>query len=166
MLRRRLAKDKDDVPSGPENNNDDTPPADSSPPSRPPPPEKYGSFVTKPHSKRRNGLIFVLGGILGILVAVLFANQQDVISLESLMDLNLDSLMDVIPQGIVSDAREFSVCSTPLIACCVIIILRDCPTNVSSPPTSNMNATRSVMIRSPWDSIFNRKASRPNTPSS
>lgn len=115
MLRRRLAKDKDDVPSGPENNNDDTPPADSSPPSRPPPPEKYGSFVTKPHSKRRNGLIFVLGGILGILVAVLFANQQDVISLESLMDLNLDSLMDVIPQGIVSDAREFSVCSTPLV---------------------------------------------------
>ncbi|KAI9044473.1 phospholipid:diacylglycerol acyltransferase [Aspergillus affinis] len=104
MLRRRLAKDdKDDAPSEP----NDAQPA-SSPSSRPPPPEKFGSFVTKPRSKRRNGLIFALGGLFGILVAVLFANQQDVISLESLMDLNLDSLMDVIPQGIVRDAREFS----------------------------------------------------------
>lgn len=104
MLRRRLAKDKDDVPSGP-----NTTKADPSPSPTPPPAEKFGSFVTKPRSKRRNGLIFALGGLFGILVAVLFANQQDVISLESLMDLNLESLMDVIPQGIVRDAREFSV---------------------------------------------------------
>ncbi|KAA8646099.1 hypothetical protein EYZ11_003740 [Aspergillus tanneri] len=97
MLRRRLAKVKDEVPTTTESSPTPTPPS-----------EKYGSFVTKPRSKRRNGLIFALGGIFGILVAVLFANQQDVISLDSLMDLNLESLMDVIPQGILKDVREFS----------------------------------------------------------
>ncbi|KAJ9297789.1 hypothetical protein DTO271G3_4010 [Paecilomyces variotii] len=66
------------------------------------------SYVSKPKSKRRNGFIFLLGGIFGIFVAVFFANQNEVISLDSLMDLNLDALVDVIPQGIVKDFREFS----------------------------------------------------------
>jgi phospholipid:diacylglycerol acyltransferase len=51
----------------------------------------------------------VLGGLFGIFIALFFANQQEVISLESLMDLNLDSLIDAIPQGIIRDAKEFSV---------------------------------------------------------
>lgn len=63
----------------------------------------------KPRSKRRNGLIFALGGLFGIFIALFFANQNQVISLDALMDLNLDSLIDVIPQGIVKDVREFSV---------------------------------------------------------
>lgn len=71
--------------------------------------DKIKNYVSKPRSKRRNGLIFVLGGIFGIFVALFFANQNEVISLDSLMDLNLDSLVDVIPQGIVKDIREFSV---------------------------------------------------------
>lgn len=100
MLRRRLAKD-------------DVPPTDSSSPNSTPTPEpEYKKYVPKPRSKRRNGLIFALGGIFGIFVALFFANQQEVISLDSLMDLNLDALIDVIPQGIVKDAREFSVRST------------------------------------------------------
>ncbi|KAJ9307451.1 hypothetical protein DTO217A2_3133 [Paecilomyces variotii] len=66
------------------------------------------SYMSKPKSKRRNGFIFLLGGIFGIFVAVFFANQNEVISLDSLMDLNLDALVDVIPQGIVKDFREFS----------------------------------------------------------
>lgn len=98
MLRRRLAKD--DVP---------VPPSDSSSNSSPVPEPDYKKYVPKPRSKRRNGLIFALGGIFGIFVALFFANQQEVISLDSLMDLNLDALIDVIPQGIVKDAREFSV---------------------------------------------------------
>jgi hypothetical protein len=65
---------------------------------------------SKPRSKRRNGLIFALGGLFGIFIALFFANQQEVISLDSLMDLNIESLIDVIPQGIVRDAKEFSVC--------------------------------------------------------
>jgi hypothetical protein len=66
-------------------------------------------LVLKPRSKRRNGFIFVLGGLFGIFIALFFANQSDVISLDSLMDLNLESLMDAIPQGIVSDVKQFSV---------------------------------------------------------
>ncbi|KAL4906138.1 hypothetical protein BDW74DRAFT_139063 [Aspergillus multicolor] len=108
MLRRRQANadNSDDVQSAA--------PADSSPEKhlRPtaikPKNERKQSFMTKPKSKRRNGLIFLLGGVFGIFCAVFFAQQQDVISLESLMDLNIDSLMDVIPQSIMRDAREFS----------------------------------------------------------
>lgn len=98
MFRRRL------IPN-------DVPPTDSSatPSPSPAPEPDYKKYVPKPRSKRRNGLIFALGGIFGIFVALFFANQQEVISLDSLMDLNLDSLIDVIPQGIVKDAREFSV---------------------------------------------------------
>ena len=70
---------------------------------------KDKQIILKPRSKRRNGLIFALGGLFGIFIALFFANQQEVISLDSLMDLNLDALIDVIPQGIVKDAREFSV---------------------------------------------------------
>ncbi|KAJ5943921.1 hypothetical protein N7516_004089 [Penicillium verrucosum] len=69
---------------------------------------KATQLVVKPRSKRRNGFIFMLGGIFGIFVALFFANQQEVISLDSLMDLNLDSWIDAIPQGIVSDVKEFS----------------------------------------------------------
>ncbi|OJJ51448.1 hypothetical protein ASPZODRAFT_21911 [Penicilliopsis zonata CBS 506.65] len=68
---------------------------------------KRESFITKPKSKRRNGLIFALGGLFGLLVALFFANHQEVISFDGLMDLNLESLIDVIPQGIVKDVREF-----------------------------------------------------------
>ncbi|KMQ44737.1 Phospholipid:diacylglycerol acyltransferase [Trichophyton rubrum] len=62
----------------------------------------------KRRSRRRNGLIFGLGGIFGIFVALFFANQNEVISLDALLDLNIDSLIDVIPAGIVRDAKEFS----------------------------------------------------------
>lgn len=60
-------------------------------------------------NKRRNGFIFLLGGLFGIIVALFFANQQEVISLDSLTELNLDSLVDVLPQGVMKDVKEFSV---------------------------------------------------------
>ncbi|KAL2868345.1 phospholipid:diacylglycerol acyltransferase [Aspergillus lucknowensis] len=108
MHRRRHAKNDDN------NVQNATAIADSSPEDTAPPtpvkptPAREQSFITKPKSKRRNGLIFLLGGVFGIFCAVFFAQQQEVISLDSLMDLNLDSLMDVIPQSIMRDAREFS----------------------------------------------------------
>ncbi len=68
--------------------------------------------LTRKKSKRRNGLIFGLGGLFGIIVAVFFANQSDVINFEGLMDLNLDSLLDVIPAGIIRDAKELTVRSS------------------------------------------------------
>ncbi|KAL3413623.1 putative Phospholipid:diacylglycerol acyltransferase [Aspergillus fumigatus] len=108
MLRRRLAKD-DDVQQTKDKSRDDK--GKSSPDTKTvviQEKPQSGSFFSRPKSKRRNGLIFALGGIFGIFVALFFANQQDVISLESLMDLNLDTLIDVIPQGIIRDAREFT----------------------------------------------------------
>ncbi|KAJ5989053.1 hypothetical protein N7481_004263 [Penicillium waksmanii] len=70
---------------------------------------KVKQLVIKPRSKRRNGFIFVLGGLFGVFIALFFANQQEVINLDGLMDLNIDTLIDVIPQGIVRDAKEFSM---------------------------------------------------------
>lgn len=104
MLRRRMGKDEvppSDTVSGTKHENEqlhaefvDT---------------KVTQLVIKPRSKRRNGFIFLLGGIFGIFIALFFANQQEVISLDSLMELNLDSWIEALPQGILSDVKEFSV---------------------------------------------------------
>ena len=65
--------------------------------------------LTRKRSKRRQGFIFGLGGIFGIVIAAFFAQRHDVINLEGLMDMNLESLMDVIPAGIVKDAKDLTV---------------------------------------------------------
>ncbi|KAL9109676.1 MAG: hypothetical protein Q9227_005714 [Pyrenula ochraceoflavens] len=72
------------------------------------PVSKLKEFTTRKSRKRRNGLIFGLGGLFGIILAVFFANQQDVIKLEGLMELNLDSLLDVLPAGVVKDAKDIT----------------------------------------------------------
>lgn len=61
-------------------------------------------------SKRWQVSIFGLGGLFGLVVAAFFANQHDVINLEGLVDFNMDSLLDVIPAGIVKDAKDITVC--------------------------------------------------------
>ena len=60
-------------------------------------------------SKRRNGLIFGLGGLFGLVVAAFFAQQQEVVNLNGLLDLNLDSLLDVIPVGVLNEAKDITV---------------------------------------------------------
>ncbi|KAL2358409.1 Lecithin:cholesterol acyltransferase-domain-containing protein [Cryomyces antarcticus] len=57
-------------------------------------------------NKRRNAWIFGLGGIFGIIVAGFFASSNDIIDLASLADVNLDSIMDVLPAGLIKDARD------------------------------------------------------------
>ncbi len=59
--------------------------------------------------KRRNGFIFFLGGIFGIVVAGFFAQRSDLIELPEFSDLNMESLMDVLPAGFVRDARDLAV---------------------------------------------------------
>lgn len=71
---------------------------------------KLKRYIFKPRGKRKHSFVFLMGGLFGIFVALFFANQNEVISLDALMDLNLDSLIDVMPTGILSDAREFTVC--------------------------------------------------------
>jgi phospholipid:diacylglycerol acyltransferase len=60
------------------------------------------------HSNRRSGLTFGLGGLLGLVLALMFAQSQNVIKLEGLLEMNLDSLMDVIPAGIIADVKDLS----------------------------------------------------------
>ncbi|KAL9000827.1 MAG: hypothetical protein Q9169_000581 [Polycauliona sp. 2 TL-2023] len=64
--------------------------------------------LSSKRSKRRQWLVFGLGGLFGIIVAAFFAQQNDVINLEGLMDMNLDSLLDAIPAGIVKDAKDIT----------------------------------------------------------
>ena len=59
----------------------------------------------KPSKRRSTGLV-LLGILIGFLATGWFANQQGVINLENLLDVNLESLIDVIPAGVLKDARE------------------------------------------------------------
>ena len=59
--------------------------------------------------KRRNGFIFALGGLFGILVAGFFAQKSDLIDLPELGDLSMDSLMDVLPANFMKEARDLAV---------------------------------------------------------
>ncbi|KKY23195.1 putative phospholipid:diacylglycerol acyltransferase [Phaeomoniella chlamydospora] len=70
--------------------------------------EKLKTLKKGKGSKGRQSLIFGLGGLFGILIAVFFAQQQEVIKLDGLMDVNLDSLIDVLPAGLVKDARDLT----------------------------------------------------------
>jgi phospholipid:diacylglycerol acyltransferase len=60
-------------------------------------------------SKRQKAWIFGLGGIFGIVIAALFANQNQMLDLAMLQDLNLESIMDVLPAGFMREARDFQV---------------------------------------------------------
>jgi phospholipid:diacylglycerol acyltransferase len=60
-------------------------------------------------SKRRTAWIFVLGGIFGIVVAIFFVGHNEMIDLAGLQDFSLDSILDVLPAGILRDAKELQV---------------------------------------------------------
>jgi len=66
--------------------------------------------VTKKHKKRRNGFVFGLGGLFGIVLAGMVANKSDLIDLPEMGEFSLDSLVDVLPAGFMREARELSVC--------------------------------------------------------
>src|SRR3954471_14635880 len=73
------------------------------------------SKITTPepirHRKRRNGLIFGLGGLFGILIAVFFADRTEIVDFGQLSykNLDLDSLVDILPAAVLKDARAMSV---------------------------------------------------------
>ncbi|KAK2626283.1 hypothetical protein QTJ16_004545 [Diplocarpon rosae] len=62
----------------------------------------------KDSRKRRNGFIFILGGLFGIVVAGFFAGKSDLIDFPEFGDLSMDNLIDVLPAGFVKDARDLS----------------------------------------------------------
>ena len=65
--------------------------------------------LNKRKGKRRQWFVFGLGGLFGILVAAFFAQRHDVLNLEGLLDINLESVLDVIPAGVVNDAKDITV---------------------------------------------------------
>ncbi|KAK6387215.1 phospholipid:diacylglycerol acyltransferase [Exophiala oligosperma] len=105
-LRRRIANVLQDTPS-------ESPSRESTPDTN----EEVKLVATKKleklkkhkGSRKRSGIIFGLGGLLGLMLALLFAQSQDVIKLEGLLEVNLDSLMDAIPAGIVKDVKDLSM---------------------------------------------------------
>lgn len=72
-------------------------------------------------SKRRVAYLFGLGCIFGIVIAVYFAGSNDVIDLGYLRSMNLDSLLDVLPAGLVKDAQDLQV---SLVLVCLLINAR------------------------------------------
>ncbi|OCL08655.1 LACT-domain-containing protein [Glonium stellatum] len=68
--------------------------------------KKLHSLKKSRGTKRRNLWIFGLGGIFGIAVAAFFAGSNDLIDLSLLADMNVESILDALPAGLVRDAQE------------------------------------------------------------
>jgi phospholipid:diacylglycerol acyltransferase len=71
--------------------------------------QKLTDSHKKRGTKRRNAWIFGLGGLFGIIVAGFFASSNDVFDMQALKDMNLDSIMDVLPAGLIKDAQALQV---------------------------------------------------------
>jgi phospholipid:diacylglycerol acyltransferase len=79
-------------------------------------PAKELKKLTKPGrktgTKRRNAWIFGLGGVFGIVVAALFAGNNEILDLRAIAEANLESFLDVLPAGLVKDAQDLQVSAT------------------------------------------------------
>lgn len=61
--------------------------------------------------KRRNMFIFLLGSLCGIVAAGFFASTNDLIEFPDIGELKLDTLLDVLPAGMVREYRDLIVCA-------------------------------------------------------
>ncbi|KAL3426125.1 Lecithin:cholesterol acyltransferase [Phlyctema vagabunda] len=66
------------------------------------------SSLKQKHRKRRNGLVFFLGGLFGIVAAGFFANKSDLIDFPEIGELSMSNLMDVLPAGMIRDVRDLA----------------------------------------------------------
>ena len=103
--------------------------------------------------KRRTTLIFVLGGIFGLVVAAFFADQNNVIDLNGMSQLGLDSVFDVLPAGLIQDVNDITASRIfKADLGWVIVLMKDLSRNTSK--------KLSTTIRFPWAYIFSRRASK------
>ena len=69
--------------------------------------------VRRKGTKRRNVWIFALGGLFGIFVAGFFASTNGsldkLVELAGVKDMNLDTLLDVLPAGLIRDVQNLQV---------------------------------------------------------
>lgn len=112
------------------------------------PVSKLKGLTTKRRSKRRSWFIFGLGGLVGVCIALFFASKQEVINLEGLIDFNLDSLLDVIPAGIVKDAQDITVCTSS-----------DAESLIKTDSYRKQSVMLSIMIHSPLVSTCRHRES-------
>ena len=70
--------------------------------------KKLDKLLKRRPSKKRYGLIFSLGGLVGLVIALFLAQQNDVVALQGLLGVNLESIMDVLPAGVIKDAKDLS----------------------------------------------------------
>lgn len=107
-LRRRVALKGDGTPPESESPISVTPERDDSP-IRPGDKVKVVHHSQKTR-KRRTGAIFLLGSLFGLIAAGFFAKSNDLIDFPEIGDLSVDSLLDVLPAGLVKDVRDLVVC--------------------------------------------------------
>lgn len=64
-------------------------------------------------AKRRGAWIFALGGVFGIFAAGFFATSNGSldkwVEFAGMKDMNLDSLLDIFPSGVIRDVQELQV---------------------------------------------------------
>ena len=65
-------------------------------------------------TKRRNAWIFALGSIFGIFIAGYFATSNGsldrLVDLAGIKDMRIDTLLDVLPAGLIKDVQDIQVC--------------------------------------------------------
>lgn len=61
---------------------------------------------TPKKSKRRFTFIFLLGSLCGIIGAGFFARSNDLIDFPEIGELSVDSLLDIVPAGLVKDVKD------------------------------------------------------------
>lgn len=61
------------------------------------------------HGKGRNAWVFGLGGVFGLVMAAFFATSNDMIDLQSLQQVNLESIMEALPANFVNSAQQLQV---------------------------------------------------------
>ena len=70
--------------------------------------------VRRKGTKRRTFWIFALGGAFGIFLAGFFASNNGsldrLVELTGMQDMKLDTLLDVLPSGIIKDVQDLQVC--------------------------------------------------------
>ena len=111
-----------------------------------------------PARKRKSTFIFFLGSLFGIIAAGFLAQNNELINLPELVDLNVESFLDVLPAAFVKDMRDLVVCHVCL---CQVEVSKSKPRGCRTAKESTSIAT------TPSRSASKRKqrASTSTTPS-
>lgn len=75
--------------------------------------KKEVKSVRRSGKKRRNAWMFALGGLFGVILAGFFASSNGgldgLIEMAGISDMNLDSVLDVLPAGLIKDVQDLQV---------------------------------------------------------